>query len=123
MACYRPATHFFDPDQRTMGRRWLSLGTTKYFHKLGDLAALVRLIAGRNRMFHTMADMIAQQFLLHPGKRGPHGADLCDDVDAVAVFLHHAGKTAHLTFDPVQALSHRGLESVAHGVYIPPMGI
>jgi len=74
-------------------------------------------------MLHAMTDMIAQQFLFHPGKRGPNRTDLGDDVDTVAVFFHHAGKAANLAFDPVQAFSHRGLESIAHRVYIPPMGI
>ena len=51
-----------------------------------------------------MRDVFAQDFLLGAPQRRTHGADLRDDVDAIAVVLDHAGKPAHLAFDPVEPL-------------------
>ena len=45
-------------------------------------------------------------------ERGRDGADLREDVDAVAVFVDHPLDAAHLALDPVQALDQRLLVGV-----------
>jgi P-type Cu+ transporter len=70
-----------------------------------------------------MSDVVAQDFLLGASQRRAHRRDLRDDVDAVAVVFHHAGKPAHLPLDALQALEARRLDVLAHAGYIPPTGI
>ena len=47
--------------------------------------------------------MILQDLLLDPPQGGAYCRDLRDDVDAIAVSLDHAGDSAHLALDPVEA--------------------
>ena len=49
-----------------------------------------------------------------------HGADLRDDVDAVAVLFDHAREAAHLAFDAAQPFEVGALAVLLHAVYIPP---
>jgi hypothetical protein len=51
-----------------------------------------------------MRDVLTQDFLLDPAQRSPDRSDLCDDVDAVAILLDHAGNSTHLAFDTAEAL-------------------
>ena len=48
-----------------------------------------------------MRDVVAEDFLLGATQRRPDRRDLRDHVDAIAVFLDHAGESADLAFDPV----------------------
>ena len=70
-----------------------------------------------------MGDVVAQDFFLRTAQRRAHRGDLGDDVDAVAILADHAGKPAHLPFDPLQPLEARSLDVLAHARYIPPTGI
>src|SRR5947209_4156561 len=67
------------------------IGAADDGHQLLDLAALIRLVAGSNRVFDAMADVIAQYLLLQPPQGGADRRDLRHDIDAVAVLVHHAG--------------------------------
>lgn len=83
----------------------LALSPAKYIHQFGNLAALISLVAGRNGMFNAVTDMIAQQFVFHPPKRGANGCDLGDHIDAIAILIHHSGQAAYLALDPAEALA------------------
>ena len=50
-------------------------------------------------MLDTVADMVPKYFFLNPPKGCPNGRDLRHDVDAVPIFLNHAGEPADLTLD------------------------
>ena len=100
-----------------------SVRPRQHVDQLAHLAALVGLVAGRDRVLDTMGDVIAQDFLLDPAQRRPRRRDLGDDVDAIAVVLDHAGEAADLSLDPVQALEHRRLGIRSHARYIPLPGI
>lgn len=52
-----------------MGRGCLPVGAADHVHQFGDLATLVGLVAGRNRVLDAMGDMVAQDFLLDPAQR------------------------------------------------------
>ncbi|MGY2811667.1 transposase-like protein [Bradyrhizobium sp. USDA 4506] len=73
-----------------------------YVHQLGDLAPLVGLVAGRDRMLDAMRHMIAQHLFLDAAQRRARGRDLRHHVDAIAVVLDHGGQSADLTFDPFE---------------------
>src|SRR5262249_37743226 len=85
----------------------LTLGPAHDRHQLFDLSALIGLVAGDDRTFDAMGDVVAQDFLLHAPKRGAHRRNLRHDVDAIAVLVDHAGDAAHLALDPAQALGAR----------------
>src|ERR1700704_1708399 len=72
-------------------------------HQLGDLAALIRFVAGRDRVLDAVSHVVAEDFLLEPAQGRPHRRDLRHDVDAIAVFFHHARQSAHLALDPATA--------------------
>src|SRR5262245_18454159 len=91
--------------------------------QLLDLAALIGLIARGDGVLHAMRDVIAQDFLFQPPKRGAHRRDLGHDVDAVAILLDHARNAAHLALDPAQSLRAGRLDVVTHARYIPLHGI
>lgn len=81
-----------------------ALGATDDRHQFLDLAALLRLVAGRNGVFDAMADVVAKNFLFEPAQRGADRGDLRHDVDAVAILFDHAGKSADLSLDLRKAL-------------------
>src|SRR5438309_1836103 len=70
------------------------------------LALLVRfgLVPGSQGSCHAVLDVVVQYAEGEAVERGRNGAQLREDVDAVAVFLEHPLDAAHLAFDPVQAL-------------------
>ncbi len=78
------------------------IGTADDCHKLLDFATLIRLVPGSDRVFDTVADVIAQYFLLEPPQGCADRGDLRHDIDAVPVLLHHAGEPADLTFNSRQ---------------------
>src|SRR5687767_3085126 len=81
-----------------------AVSTRKDVDQLADLATLVGLIAGGDRVLDAMRDMIAQDFLLDPAQRGAHRGNLRDDVDAVAVFLDHAREPPRLPLDALEPI-------------------
>src|SRR5262249_46248505 len=81
----------------------------QHVHQLGDLLALLALVAGRDRVLDAVADMVAQDLLLDAAQRGAHRGNLGDHVDAVAVLLDHAGEPTHLAFDALETFEDGGL--------------
>lgn len=71
-------------------------------------------------MFDAVGDVVLEDFLLDPPQRGTHRRNLRDDIDAVALLLHHLGETAHLAFDPAEAFLTGCLDVFSHVSYIPP---
>src|SRR5262245_4092583 len=89
-------------------------GPAQNIEKLCNLATLFAGVAADNRMLDAMRDVLTKHLFLDASKRRAHGRNLGDDVDAVAVFLEHAGKTAHLALDPAQPFKAGGLAMLAH---------
>ena len=61
-----------------------------------------------------MADVIAQHFLFDPAQGGADRRNLRYDVDAIAVFLDHAGETSDLALDAVEAFETGGFGLFLH---------
>ena len=71
---------------------------------------------------HAMLQVVAERRLLDLVEGGPHGPDLGQHVDAVALFLDHAGDAAHLALDTAKAGELGFLEFVVHGLNDTPVG-
>src|SRR5512133_4165172 len=71
-------------------------------HLVGAIDALLALGA-----HDAMACVVVEQAERDLVERGAHGADLGEDVDAVAIVLDHALDAADLAFDAAQALEER----------------
>ncbi len=71
---------------------------------------------------HAMLQVVAERRLLDLVEGGPHGPDLRQHVDAVALFLDHAGDAAHLALDAAEAGELGFLEPVIHGLNDTPVG-
>src|SRR5512133_1149409 len=71
-------------------------------HLVGAIDALRALGA-----HHAVARVVVEQAERDLVERGAHGADLGEDVDAVAIVLDHALDAADLAFDAAQALEER----------------
>ena len=80
------------------------MGSRKHVDQFADLAALIGLIAGGDRVLDAMRNVVAQNLLLDPAERGAHRGNLRDDVDAVAVLLDHPRETARLPLDALEAV-------------------
>jgi len=50
---------------------WLTIGAADHVHQFRDLAALVGLVARRDRVLDAMDAVVAQDFLLDPAQRRP----------------------------------------------------
>jgi hypothetical protein len=61
-----------------------------------------------------VANVLLKDLLLNAPKRRPYSCDLRDDVNAVAIFVYHAGETANLTLDPIEALQASRLVGGVH---------
>ncbi len=59
----------------------------------------------------------------HLAQRGLHSRHLRDDVDAIAVFAHHARDAAHLPLNSAEPLQALVFYVLLHGALIPPTGI
>jgi hypothetical protein len=90
--------------RRGIAHTSLALGAANDVHQLGDLAALIGAAARSDRTLDTVRDVVAQNLLFGAPQRRPHGSNLGNDVDAVAVVLDHSGETADLAFDAVEPL-------------------
>src|SRR5262249_30706601 len=97
----------------------LAGSAAQYIHELGNLAALLELVAAGDGVLDAICHMVGEDFLLDRAQRGPHRRYLRNDVDAVAVHLDHAGETADLALDALQASKRRGLGFGLHTRYIP----
>src|SRR3569623_153101 len=90
---------------REVGLLFLSVGAADHVHQFRDLPALVRLVAGMDRVFHTMSLVIPQDFLFDASQGGACRCDLRHHIDAIAVGLDHIAEAADLTFDAFQPFS------------------
>jgi len=83
-------------------RIWLSaFRSAQHSSELSHFAPLVGFVAGRDRVLNAVRDMVCEDFLLRPSKRGSNSRNLRNDVDAIAVILNHAGEASDLAFDPL----------------------
>ena len=73
-------------------------------------------------MRHAMPQMVAERFLLDFIEGGTYGADLRDHVDAVAIFLDHAGDAPHLALYAAKPRELRLLELLVHSLKYTPAG-
>ena len=86
----------------------------EYFHQLVDLDLALAVVAGMEGVCDAVLQVVVQDLLLDLVERRPHRAHLVDDVDAIAIFLDHAGNAAHLAFDPAEAGKLRFLHLRVH---------
>ena len=82
---------------------------TRRSRSVADLAPLLGLVAGGDRVLDAMRRMIGEDLLLGAPQRGAHRRELRHDIDAIAVVLDHAREAAHLALDPFQPFEHRSL--------------
>jgi hypothetical protein len=80
-----------------------SLATRDDINQLGDFAALLALVAGRDRILDAMRRMVGENFLFGSPQCSAYGRKLRDNIDAIAILIDHARKPAHLSLDPPQA--------------------
>src|SRR5690348_10014379 len=73
-------------------------------HQFGKFDPRLLWITAFDGIGHAMIGMGLQQFILDLAQRGLDGLDLRQDVDAIAIFLDHAGDTADLALDAGKAL-------------------
>lgn len=73
-------------------------------------------------MLDTVTDMVLEDLLFQTPQRRAGRRDLSDDIDTVPVFLDHAPKPAHLSFNPIEPLPGFRLDVLTHGGYIPLRG-
>ena len=83
-----------------------SLATRDDINQLGDFAALLGLVAGRDRIRNAVRRMVGKNFLFGTPQRRADRRKLCHDVDAIAIVIDHAGKPANLALDPPQPFQH-----------------
>jgi len=69
-----------------------------------------------------MFEMVAQYPLLHSAQGRFDGANLRQDINAVAVFLDHARYAAHLPLDPAESGKLRSLGFAVHVLNYTPAG-
>jgi hypothetical protein len=103
-------------------RPLLPVAAGKHLDQFADLAALLALIARRDRMLDAVGDVIGEDLVFGAAQRGAHRRELGDDIDAIAIVLDHAREPAHLAFDPFEPLEHRRLGIGLHARYIPLRG-
>jgi hypothetical protein len=72
------------------------------FQQFVDLGLTIALVAGMKGVRYAVLKVIAQDLLLDTVQRCTHGADLRQHIDAVAVFLDHAGDAADLALDAAE---------------------
>ena len=87
-----------------------------------DLLPLPLDIATGEGIGNAMRHVTAQNFGFHLMQRGTDRIDLRQDVDAVAVYLHHPVKTPNLAFDPLQASQDRLFCCAVHACLYTPHG-
>ncbi len=91
-------------------------------HQLGDLLALICLVAASDCGIDTMSHVIPQNFFLQAAQCGTNGRDLRYHVNAVAVLIHHFQETPDLPLDSLQPLLTRCLDIIPHGALYTPAG-
>jgi len=94
--------------------RQLTRCSAEGVNELGNLAPPLGRITADDGVLDTVRDMVTQDFFLDAPQCRADGRDLRDDVDAIAVFLDHAGKTSHLAFDAVQTLQTGSFRMLGH---------
>ncbi len=92
----------------------LAFGPAENVYDLGDLLALVFLVAVGNRVFDAMRNVVAEDFLLGAAKCRPDRRDLRHHVDAIAVFLDHPAKAPDLALYATEPFPHGGFRFHLH---------
>jgi hypothetical protein len=80
-----------------------AVGARQHVDQLVHFAALLTAVAAGDRVLDAVADMILQNLLLDSPQRSAHRRNLREDVNAVAVALDHAGDSADLALDSIEA--------------------
>lgn len=79
-----------------------------------DLGMLVDCIPARESTGYAVVDMVFEDLLLDLVQRGAHRLKLVQDVDAIAILVHHSPDASHLTFDAPQPLRNLRFRSLIH---------
>ena len=98
----------------TAGGMTLTISAHKNVHDFGNLLALFVLVAAGNGVFDAMAHMITHDFLFGAAERRPHGRNLGDNINAVAVFLNHADDATDLALNAAQSFQDRSFCFFSH---------
>jgi hypothetical protein len=88
----------------------------------GDIASLVGLVSGSYRVLDAVTDMVPEDLLFQTPQRRTRRCDLRDNINTISVFLDHAPKPAHLSFNPIQPLPSFRLDVLTHDRYVPLRG-
>ena len=94
----------------------------QHFHELGHLAALLFGISARDRVLDAGIHVVLQDLALDLAKRGLHGGDLGENVDAITLLADHARDASHLPLDPGKPLQALLLHPLLHETLVPPGG-
>ncbi len=70
-------------------------------------------------MLDTVTDMVLEDLLFQTPQRRTRCCDLRNNINTISVFLDHAPKPAHLSFNPIQPLPGFRLDVLTHDGYIP----
>lgn len=80
----------------------LAIGAAEHIHDLGELYALILLVAAGDRMLDAVGHVVTKNLFLGTAQRRPDRRNLGDDIDAVAVVLDHPSEPADLAFDALE---------------------
>ena len=73
--------------------------------ELVELGALLFLVAAGDRIGHAAGGVLLENGAFHLGEGGFDGLHLGEDVDAIAIVLHHLGDSANLALNTAQAIA------------------
>src|SRR5258706_2120603 len=104
---------------RTLGSWELAGSPLEKFDQFGGLPALVEDISAGQGVLDAVVEVILENLVLDLGQRRLGRLQLGEDVDAVAIFLHHPRDAADLTLDPAQAVEEFGLVLPSHAELLP----
>src|SRR5262249_24197922 len=119
------------PESAGVGRSKPALPRTlEHVQELPHLLALLGGGAALDGVVDAVGDVVGQHLVLDALQRRADRLELGQHIDAVAVFVDHAGDAAHLALDAGQALAAGLLGRRLHGglswrtdLYIYPRGV
>lgn len=100
----------------------LTPASVEYLDQFVDLRLAVAGRSGVEGMCHAMPQVIAKRLLLHLVEGRPHCPHLSQDINAVAVFLDHAGNASHLALDTAEPSELGFLDFGVHALKDTPAG-
>lgn len=86
-------------------QRRLTASALEQVYKFVELGPLFGFVSTGNGFGHTAGGMLLQDFAFRFRQGRLHGLDLGEDIDAVAIILHHLRDSANLPFDPAKAIA------------------